>query len=147
MLAHALYGNYFKGRNGRRKHGRNYVPYYYKYRFKYPTLYEFENHFVTTYAEILHGHLKSAKIGTLQQPDGDDNSNKGYIVHLFHGSKTNRQYEERFTILTKHRFNPETDIVPDANGPLTFSQYALKEKPEMVKDINNMFQKRKEDEK
>lgn len=40
----------------------------------------------------------------------------GVIRHMFHGSKKNRFYGERWQILVKWQFDPYTDLKRDANG-------------------------------
>lgn len=67
----------------------------------------------------------------------------GVIRHYYHGSKTNRQYTNRWQILIKHNFSPTNDIKYDSKGILipskTFST-------EFKEDILNYFKERKEDE-
>lgn len=67
----------------------------------------------------------------------------GVIRHYYHGSKTNRQYTNRWQILIKHNFSPMNDIKYDSKGILipskTFST-------EFKEDILNYFKERKEDE-
>lgn len=41
---------------------------------------------------------------------------EGTIIHGFHGRFNDRRYRERWEILTKTRFNPWTDIVPNEQG-------------------------------
>lgn len=45
----------------------------------------------------------------------------GRIEHNFHGSKVNRQYWDRWQILTKNNFNPLTDLSYDSQGVLVLS--------------------------
>ena len=42
----------------------------------------------------------------------------GMIYHYFHGSKKNRQYTERWKILSENNFDPFTFIDYDKNGIL-----------------------------
>jgi hypothetical protein len=67
----------------------------------------------------------------------------GVIRHYYHGSKKNRNYTERWTILMKHAFSPFKHITYDYNGVLIptneFSD-------EFKEDIMNYFRERKEDE-
>jgi hypothetical protein len=46
--------------------------------------------------------------------------NLGYVPmvvrHMFHGAKKNRQYGNRWKILTRWQYNPDTDLKRDTNG-------------------------------
>jgi hypothetical protein len=41
---------------------------------------------------------------------------EGLITHAWHGRKRDRRYQERWQILVKHQFNPDTDLMHDASG-------------------------------
>lgn len=41
---------------------------------------------------------------------------KAHAVHYWHGAKVHRGYAERWKILRDHKFDPSTDLYPDANG-------------------------------
>jgi hypothetical protein len=43
---------------------------------------------------------------------------EGRIEHHFHGPKKRRYYKERWQILVDHGFNPDTDLMRDAQGVL-----------------------------
>ena len=62
------------------------------------------------------------------------------ILHYFHGTKENRKYIERNSIIIKHQFDPSKDIVKDQNGIIQ-----LNKKNVLVNDIFDYFTQRKED--
>lgn len=67
----------------------------------------------------------------------------GVIRHYYHGSKKNRNYTERWSVLIKYSFSPIKHIAYNNNGILVptveFSE-------EFKSDIMNYFRERKEDE-
>jgi len=67
----------------------------------------------------------------------------GVIRHYFHGSKVNRQYQDRNNILIAHHYSPEKHVTVDASGLLIptaeFSE-------EFKGEIYNYFAARNEDE-
>ena len=65
------------------------------------------------------------------------------LVHYFHGSKQNRKYTDRWKILVKHKFDPNTYITRDDNGLIIPTE---KCPPELLDDIFNYFKERNEDE-
>ena len=65
----------------------------------------------------------------------------GTIRHSFHGTKSARRYTSRYKILVKHRFDPETDLMKDADGVWELTV----DKPELARDIFEYFRGRKED--
>lgn len=69
----------------------------------------------------------------------------GYIdnfgLHLWHGDVKNRGYSDRWQILTKHDFNPATDIYRDSQGVLRWSG----NKPQLELDVMKYFTSRSED--
>jgi len=67
----------------------------------------------------------------------------GVIRHYYHGSKKNRNYTERWTILMKHSFSPIKHITYNNNGILVPTVEFLEE---FKNDIMNYFRERKEDE-
>lgn len=69
----------------------------------------------------------------------------GAILHLYHGSRENRRYVERWTYQTDFAFDPQTDIDTDANGLLRWTEQALAEKPEMVWRVREYFALRRGD--
>jgi hypothetical protein len=71
----------------------------------------------------------------------------GSILHLFHGTRANRKYRERWHYLTAHAFDPAQDVVMDADtGLLAWSASARRTKPDMVRLVQGYFAERKEDE-
>jgi len=66
----------------------------------------------------------------------------GVIRHHYHGTKANRNYTNRWTILIKHNYSPNNHLTCDKQGILipspNFSQ-------EFKEDIYNYFKERKED--
>ena len=67
---------------------------------------------------------------------------KGLILHYWHGSLKNRNYETRWKLLGKHKFNPMKDLIMDKNGLYSITPT----KPYLIKDIKDYFKSRKEDE-
>lgn len=66
----------------------------------------------------------------------------GRIEHSFHGRKTRRKYVERWDILTKHKFDPMTDVHLNRWGILELSN----NKPALRRDLEAYFSGRNEDE-
>ena len=62
------------------------------------------------------------------------------IDHLYHGDKRNRRYEDRYSILDRHRFCPHCDIRHRDDGLIE-----LYGKPHLQTAIAAYFQSRKED--
>jgi hypothetical protein len=74
------------------------------------------------------------------------NYNIGYlegstIEHHWHGRKPDRKYIERWDIITKHFFDPDTDIKRNIWGVLELTG----EKPSLKRDIDRYFRQRNED--
>lgn len=69
----------------------------------------------------------------------------GDAVHLYHGTRQRRRYVDRYQILHRGKYNPATDISTE-EGPLTWSESARREKPEMIAEVANYFASRQEDE-
>ena len=67
----------------------------------------------------------------------------GIIRHHYHGSKKNRGYSDRWKILVKHNFNPDTFLVRTEQGLLIPSQTCPQE---FLNDVMRYFDSRKEDE-
>ena len=63
----------------------------------------------------------------------------GEITHLYHGSKTNRNYNKRYHILNKYEFDPSMDLSKDKNG-----LWELKNK-QISKELEKYFGDRNED--
>jgi hypothetical protein len=67
----------------------------------------------------------------------------GVIRHYFHGSKTNRKYQDRNEILIRHQYSPYRHLAYDASGILI----PTNDFPEKCKEeIMEYFNGRKEDE-
>lgn len=65
----------------------------------------------------------------------------GTILHHFHGKKSDRRYGSRWDILTKHGFNPDSDLRRDWQG-----LYALSDQGTRLRnDIRDYFAARNED--
>lgn len=67
---------------------------------------------------------------------------KGTILHHWHGSKSSRQYSERWNILIDNNFDPIFDIKHAYNGVLILEDG----KPKLRDDIRLYFNQRNEDE-
>ena len=73
------------------------------------------------------------------------NGNIGYvpgtIEHGWHGAKAKRAYIDRWTILTKHNFDPVTDVKKNWHGVVEL----IGNKPLLRRDIDKYFSQRCED--
>lgn len=67
----------------------------------------------------------------------------GVIRHYYHGSKVNRGYVTRWSILVKHKYNPYKHLSYEKNGLLVPSKECPKE---LLDDIKQYFVSRNEDE-
>ncbi len=65
----------------------------------------------------------------------------GTIEHGWHGAKGRRRYVERWEILTRHEFDPETDLKKNVWGVMELAG----NKPELRRDIDAYFRQRDED--
>lgn len=65
----------------------------------------------------------------------------GTIVHHWHGDKADRKYVERWDILTKGKYNPQTDIRKNREGLIQFTHEGLR----LEEPIKEYFWGRKED--
>ncbi len=65
----------------------------------------------------------------------------GQVLHMWHGSRADRKYDERVDWLGRHDFDPMTDIAPDGNGLWRWAS----EKPGMHDRIRRYFFERRED--
>lgn len=63
------------------------------------------------------------------------------IEHAFHGDKTKRRYIDRWSILTRHGFDPETDIKRNTAGVVELAG----NKPDLNRDLWRYFRERSED--
>lgn len=65
---------------------------------------------------------------------------EGRLEHAWHGQKANRKYRERWQILIDHGFDPDADVMHDAQGLIQ-----LVGKPELAHAIHCYNEARKED--
>jgi len=65
----------------------------------------------------------------------------GTIQHLWHGDRSNRQYQTRNEILIRHEFDPATDVRINESGILEWSS----DKPELHAEVQQFFLDRRED--
>jgi hypothetical protein len=65
----------------------------------------------------------------------------GTIEHHWHGDKAKRRYIERWDVLVKHGFDPDTDIKRNCWGVLELAG----NKPGLRQDIDRYFRARDED--
>jgi hypothetical protein len=65
----------------------------------------------------------------------------GTIEHRWHGAKSRRRYIERWDILTRHGFDPDTDLKRNTWGVLELAC----NKPALRHDIDLYFRQRDED--
>ena len=71
----------------------------------------------------------------------------GSILHLYHGSRKNRLYMQRWQWLMDANFDPYVDTeIDQSNGLLKWSDHARKTKPELISNMTKYFHNRKEDE-
>lgn len=77
------------------------------------------------------------------------NRNVGYvpgtILHNWHGKKANRKYIERWQVLVQNRYNPYTDVAPDAQGMLRLNTHNGERYIRLRDDIRRYFRQRNED--
>ena len=64
----------------------------------------------------------------------------GTILHQWHGSFRNRNYDQRFEIFFKHKFNPYADLEKNGEGILNLSKFGKR----MKHDIDQYFLDRKD---
>lgn len=65
----------------------------------------------------------------------------GTIEHRWHGNKALRRYVERWDVLTRHQFDPATDLKRNVWGVLELSG----SKPALRRDMDHYFRNRDED--
>jgi hypothetical protein len=65
----------------------------------------------------------------------------GRLEHFWHGAKKNRFYRERWEILVAHAFDPDTDLVHDAQGLIQLAG----NKPGLEHDLRAYNRSRRED--
>ena len=67
---------------------------------------------------------------------------KGAIEHHWHGHHSNRKYDERKEILSKHRYDPTKDLMLDSEGLMSLSEIGER----MQEDLKKYFVERNENE-
>ncbi|HLI84796.1 MAG TPA: hypothetical protein VKV17_12815 [Bryobacteraceae bacterium] len=82
-------------------------------------------------AQKLASHPGKSNIGCVDQ----------FVTHAFHGSRSKRQYGERWHILLKHQFDPITDLTRDWQGVWRWTG----NKPGLRDDVRRYFLTRAED--
>lgn len=70
---------------------------------------------------------------------------RGKLRHLFHGSRSNRQYVERWTFLRDQGYDPTRHVRVDDTGLLAWTDEARRERPDMVRWVADYFALRRED--
>ena len=71
----------------------------------------------------------------------------GDVVHLYHGTRQNRQYVERYQIFHDHAYDPLRDVEIDPEtGLLQWTAAARSGKPDLVERVAEYFERRREDE-
>ena len=65
----------------------------------------------------------------------------GTIEHMFHGSKVNRAYQDRWDMFLRHGFDPYTDLKKNSYGVIEFSG----NKPELEREWMLYMRAREED--
>lgn len=69
----------------------------------------------------------------------------GDVIHLYHGTRANRRYVDRYQILRDGGFDPVADLRDDPAAPLQWSDEAIRNKSEMVEAVRRYFVDRQED--
>lgn len=67
------------------------------------------------------------------------------ITHLWHGSRENRRYLERWDYLARDQFDPDADLEVTESGLLQWTEHAMSRKREMVEQVAGYFAQRRED--
>ena len=81
-------------------------------------------------------------LGLWRDVQGNVGTVPGQIEHLYHGTRANRQYVERWRRLAAENFNPRMDVREPDDGPLKWSS----DKPELHRLVRKYFHERREDE-
>lgn len=69
----------------------------------------------------------------------------GLITHHWHGSKRNRRYVERWDIITKHKFDPVSDLIKDSYGLYRLNMCHGERSIRLRDEIRRYFRQRHED--
>jgi hypothetical protein len=71
----------------------------------------------------------------------------GDVVHLYHGTRKNRRYVERYRIFHDHAYDPVGDVEIDwETGLLQWSNAAPVQKAGLVRRLADNFERRRKDE-
>lgn len=122
LMAHAFYCHF----------DEKIKPYYYKDRFP-PGSSLFRNAFhdwSTTACKVVDG-----QVGYVN----------GIVQHLWHGSKENRQYQSRFLILAKNKFDPKNHIYKKCKECVWEWNFNKEKTTELARQVTKMFINRQED--
>jgi hypothetical protein len=65
----------------------------------------------------------------------------GTVIHDWHGKKADRKYKDRWQILIRNQFNPDTDLVRNYQGVM----HLAGNKQQLRDDLRNYFRSRNED--
>lgn len=68
----------------------------------------------------------------------------GSIHHYWHGKKKNRFYIDRWSILVKNKYDPDTDLKKEWNGVYALDLYSTRQKT-LAREIQDYFSLRNED--
>jgi len=81
-------------------------------------------------------------LGLWRDVQGNVGTVPGQIEHLYHGTRANRQYVERWHRLAAENFNPRMDVREPDDGPLKWSS----DKRKLHRLVRKYFRERREDE-
>jgi hypothetical protein len=71
----------------------------------------------------------------------------GDVVHLYHGTRQNRQYVERYQILHENAYDPVRDVeIDQKTGLLQWTAATRERKPDLVRRVAEYFERWREDE-
>lgn len=85
--------------------------------------------------------LKAFEARAAQHVRGDVGYVPGLLVHHWHGKKRDRKYVERWDVLTKNGFNPDTDMKLNHFGVIELEHH----KPRLRDEIRLYMRQRNED--
>lgn len=98
-----------------------------------------------SYPGAIHANYKAEILAWQKRADTHIRGNLGYvpgtIEHSWHGSKVKRAYVDRWSVLTKHKFDPLTDVQKNSYGVVELSC----NKPGLRRDMDHYFRNRNED--
>ena len=85
--------------------------------------------------------MKKLQINSDKNVRGRIGFARGSILHQWHGQSESRGYEKRWSIMSYHKYDPNTDVVNDGLGMLGWTG----NKPELEDDIRLSLSARNED--